>query len=75
MDELIVGRKFPDFQRLSAAAEHFEHTNSVQFYKRDSRKIEADIRRNTWKTYNMAIEYANITYTVRNYRKINAYLP
>ena len=62
MDELAVGREFPDFQRLSAAVEHFEHTNFEQFYKRDSRKIEADICRNTRKTYNTAIEYANITY-------------
>ena len=62
MDELAVGCEFSDFHRLSAAIENFEQTNFVQFYKRDSRRIEADVRRNTRKTYNTAIEYANITY-------------
>ena len=38
MDELAVGREFPDIQWLSAAVEHFEHTNFVQFYKRTAEK-------------------------------------
>ena len=55
MDELAVGSELPDFHRLSAAVEHFDHTHFVQFYKTDSRKIEADIR--TRKHENILILY------------------
>jgi len=62
MDELAVGREFADFSSLSAAVALFESNNFVQLYTRDSRTVEADVRRNTRKTYNSAIKYANITF-------------
>ena len=62
MNELAVGREFADFESLSTYVKHFEHKYLTQFYKRDNRKIEADGIRNTRKTYNVSIKYANITY-------------
>ena len=55
MDKLAVGREFADFERLSAAVATFENGHFVQFYKRDGRKIEAVVHRNTRKTYNTFI--------------------
>ena len=62
MAEIAEGVEFSTFCLLSAAITRFQDATFCQFYTRDSRTVEADVRRNTKKKYADAIKYANITY-------------
>ena len=62
MAEITEGVQFSAFSLLSAAITRFQDATFSQFYTRDSRTVEADVRRNTNNKYTEAIKYANITY-------------
>ena len=56
MDELAVGREFADFESLWTAITNFLQKYLIFFFLNDSRAIEADVRRNTRKMYNVPIK-------------------
>ncbi|ELT97511.1 hypothetical protein CAPTEDRAFT_213139 [Capitella teleta] len=56
-----VGTLFDDYEQVKSAIQEFQKLNFVQFYKRDSRTIEATLRRSSKKrTYADRLKYTEI---------------
>ncbi|XP_018568553.2 N-acetylneuraminate lyase-like isoform X1 [Anoplophora glabripennis] len=60
--DVIIGQVFPAFDDLEETVIKTCKENSVQFYRRDSRKIENAVKRNAQKNYNPEIVYSEIKY-------------
>ena len=59
---LEVGSVFSSFSALEEEISTFQKNNSVQFYIRDSRKIEAAKRRAPHRKFNDNLVYSEIVY-------------
>lgn len=57
-----VGTVFDSFSALEEEINKFQKENSVQFYIRDSRKIEAAKRRAPNRNFNASLVYSEIVY-------------
>lgn len=60
--DVFIGQVFPTFDDLEKMVIKTCKENSVQFYRRDSRKIENAVKRNAQKIYNPDIIYSEIKY-------------
>lgn len=60
--DVIIGQVFPTFDDLEEAIIETCKENSVQFYRRDSRKIENAVKRNAQRNFNPDIIYSEIKY-------------
>uniref|UniRef100_A0A1X7USG1 ZSWIM3 N-terminal domain-containing protein n=1 Tax=Amphimedon queenslandica TaxID=400682 RepID=A0A1X7USG1_AMPQE len=61
-DSFSVGDLFTSFDELQQSVEKYQKKGSLQFYIRDSRSMEAALKRNTKKQLKPDLKYAEITY-------------
>lgn len=61
--KLAEGTIFSSFEDLEKEIERYQRKNFVQFYRRDSRTIDAAIRRSPKRTFNANIRYSEIVYS------------
>uniref|UniRef100_A0A1X7SKB9 ZSWIM3 N-terminal domain-containing protein n=1 Tax=Amphimedon queenslandica TaxID=400682 RepID=A0A1X7SKB9_AMPQE len=61
-DSFSVGDLFTSFDELQQSVEKYHKKRIVKFYIRDSRSIEAALKRNTKKQLRPDLKYAEITY-------------
>lgn len=60
---LAVGATFSTYAELENEIEKYQVENSVQLYKRDSRTIEAALRRAPNREFNKAIKYSELVFS------------
>lgn len=64
---LSIGTKFYSFDELHRAVKQFEEENCVNLYRKDSRTIEAAVKRCPKRVFNSSLKYAEVHYAcVRN---------
>ena len=57
-----IGQQFDDFSAFESAISQYQNNENVQFFKRDSRSLEAAKGRVSNKTFNPRIKYYEVTY-------------
>ena len=60
---IAVGAIFTSFKELQKEIIKYQRENYVQMYRRDSRTIEAAMRRAPNRTFNPRIEYSEVVYS------------
>ena len=63
MASFTVGDRFKTFVEVEMKIHQYKKEKFVQFYKRDSRKIEAAQKRTLHKNYKKEIVYAELVYS------------
>ncbi len=60
---ISTGATFNSFDELEKEIMKYQHENYVQFYKRDSRTIDAALRRAPNRNFNPSIQYSEVVYS------------
>ena len=60
---LYTGAKFSSYNDLSKAVEWYQNENFIQLYRRDSRNIEATLKRAPNRKFNPEIKYSELVYS------------
>ena len=60
-NKVYIGQQFDDFSAFESAISHQQNNENVQFFKRDSRSLEA-AKGVSNKTFNPRIKYYDVTY-------------
>ena len=60
--KVYIGQQFDDFSAFENAISQYHNNENVQFFKRDSRSLEAAKSRVSNKTFNPRIKYHEVTY-------------
>jgi len=63
MSRLAVDARFSSFEDLQKEIEVYQSEHFVQFYRRDSRTIDAALRRAPKRTFNPNIRYSELVYS------------